>query len=104
MHERDWLIKNGTRVRLNDGVAAAAQGQTGVVKDHRWSAVEQAVLNVVQMDDPDWGVKFSSGYSPGIETLAVETHCCEMLDRESNLFDGRQLREKLRAEDLKAHA
>lgn len=103
----DQLVKNGTRVELNDGVAPAAQGQRGVVTSHRWSAIGQEVLNVIQMDDPDWGVKYSSGYSPGLDTLAVGTHCCELIDgatEQESLFDGLVLRERLREEDRQAHA
>ena len=104
--DTDRLIKNGTRVELNDGVAPAAQGQRGVVTSHRWSAIDQEVLNVIQMDDPDWGVKFSSGYSHGLDTLAVGTHCCELIEganEQENLFDGLALREKLREDYSKSN-
>lgn len=92
------IIKTGTRVRLNDGVAPATQGQEGLVIEHRWSSCDQQILNVVKMDDPDWGPKFSGGYKGPCETLGVSAACCDILgpDPKDALIEGEHLQAELR--------
>lgn len=97
------IIKTGTRVRLNDGVAPAAQGQEGLVISHRWSSIDQEIVNVVKMDDPDWGPKYSSGYAGPTPELGVSTACCDILglDPDDALIEGEHLQAKHRKEERK---
>lgn len=97
----DKLVKVGTRVELNEGVAPAAQGQRGLVISHKWASIDQQVVNIVKMDDPDWGPKYSSGYVGKCETLGVGTHCCHLLGGagEEVLFPSASIASQLRAKE-----
>ena len=98
------VIKVGTRVELNSGVANQCQGQRGEVTGHRWSTCSWAVLNIVKMDDPTWngklGPKSGRGWSE-VKTLGVGTHCCNLLDGAGTaaMFPARDILEEMKEKE-----